>query len=442
MVPLISAGGGEDTTPPAVPTGLTPTAGVGNVSLTWTHADPGDVANYNVRYRCPSGSGGYTIWSSPASPSALVTGLTAGTECDFSVNAEDAAGNPSAYTADVQSTPIEGSLVYTPNIVDTGTDHMYFNSSEIGCTRSGTVAADVVGCDDFQDGDWYRCGSGDVDANGGDFTTQDGWWGSVFTNYGGSGCQWTPSDGDGPKYYGAAVSGLADGLGGTQYAAKIGPYVGTDDHYGLHDFYPGGASYDDIWLRVYIRVSSDYDFGFRKVLSFNNEPAAQGPQIKIGGFGSGEGDGRMYICPTYDCTLDYWNPQRPDGYNGAYLRANLPTQAAAVDLDLDAPANKDQWVFLEVHIGMESAPGVQDGVYEYWSDLCGSGPEPTCSGIPTKRAYYDNVRWRNPGDTDGGLESVMFEAFANPGDVGTYQYWAFYRASTSGPIGFLVLPNE
>lgn len=96
---------GGDVTPPAAPTGLTPTAGDSQVSLAWSHASPGDVDEFVVEYRCPSGSGSYTEDARPTSTSEIVLGLTNGVECDFRVAAEDAANNLSAYAGPVQETP-------------------------------------------------------------------------------------------------------------------------------------------------------------------------------------------------------------------------------------------------------------------------------------------------------------------------------------------------
>lgn len=92
-------------TPPAAPTGLAPTAGDGQVSLAWSHPAPGDVDEYVVEFRCPSGSGSYTEDARPTSSSEIVSGLTNGVECDFRVAAEDAANNLSAWAGPVQATP-------------------------------------------------------------------------------------------------------------------------------------------------------------------------------------------------------------------------------------------------------------------------------------------------------------------------------------------------
>lgn len=100
-----------DTTPPAVPTSLGATAGDTQVSLSWSHSSPGDVDEYVVEYRCPSGSGSYTEDARPTTASEIVTGLTNGVECDFQVAAEDTANNRSAYTSAVQSTPTGETLV-------------------------------------------------------------------------------------------------------------------------------------------------------------------------------------------------------------------------------------------------------------------------------------------------------------------------------------------
>lgn len=103
------------------PTGLTPTAGDAQVALAWSHASPGDVAEYVVEYRCPSGSGSYTEDARPTSSSEIVSGLTNGVECDFRVAAEDAANNLSAWAGPVQATPeAAGALLRLEDSADWG----------------------------------------------------------------------------------------------------------------------------------------------------------------------------------------------------------------------------------------------------------------------------------------------------------------------------------
>ena len=92
-----------DVTPPAVPIGVSVLVYAGpSAQVIWSHTVPGDVDHTLVRYRCPSGSGGYTVVSVLTPTTfAAITGLTAGVNCDFAAAAVDAAGNTSAYTTDL-----------------------------------------------------------------------------------------------------------------------------------------------------------------------------------------------------------------------------------------------------------------------------------------------------------------------------------------------------
>ncbi|MFJ4005099.1 cellulase family glycosylhydrolase [Streptomyces sp. NPDC090023] len=90
------SGGGDDTTAPSVPTGLTVTgATASSVSLSWSaSADDTGVAGYDV-YRGTTKAGWVT------GTSFTDTGLTAGTSYGYTLRARDAAGNTSAASASV-----------------------------------------------------------------------------------------------------------------------------------------------------------------------------------------------------------------------------------------------------------------------------------------------------------------------------------------------------
>ena len=91
-----------DTTPPPVPTGLTATAGNGQVVLSWTAVNAPDLAGYTV-YR--STSGATAIETNTTATTLTVTGLTNGTEYFFTVVSYDTVGNKSAKSNEVAATP-------------------------------------------------------------------------------------------------------------------------------------------------------------------------------------------------------------------------------------------------------------------------------------------------------------------------------------------------
>ena len=94
-----STGGGGN--PPGPPTGLAATAGVQQVSLSWTASS--GATSYNVK-RGTAHGGPYTTISSPSAPSYTDTGLTAGTTYFYVVSAVNANGE-SGNSAEVSAVP-------------------------------------------------------------------------------------------------------------------------------------------------------------------------------------------------------------------------------------------------------------------------------------------------------------------------------------------------
>lgn len=115
-------------TVPGAPTGLTATAGVTQVVLSWAApASNGGSAltDYVVQYRTPNGSGGWSTFSHSASTTtgATVTGLTGGSVYGFQVAAVNAIGT-SAFTSEATATPTAAGLPVTSGLVvrlDSGT---------------------------------------------------------------------------------------------------------------------------------------------------------------------------------------------------------------------------------------------------------------------------------------------------------------------------------
>lgn len=98
-----------DTTPPAVPAGLSATAGNGLVSLDWNNNGEPDLSGYHV-YRATTSGGPYTKrTTSPITTSAYQdTPATNGTTYHYVVSAIDVTGNESGFSAQASATPQGG----------------------------------------------------------------------------------------------------------------------------------------------------------------------------------------------------------------------------------------------------------------------------------------------------------------------------------------------
>ena len=98
---------GGDTTPPEMPTSLTPGTPTANeIALTWNAVS--DAASYEICVaQTPGGCTPFTVTASPTSASYTATGLDDGLTYYFSVRAKDAAGNTSAATAEVSATTLD-----------------------------------------------------------------------------------------------------------------------------------------------------------------------------------------------------------------------------------------------------------------------------------------------------------------------------------------------
>jgi subtilisin family serine protease/fibronectin type 3 domain-containing protein len=103
-----------DTTAPAAPTGLTASAGDGEVALDWADNTEADVAGYRVYRRNADG----TTWSwlATVGTSAYThAGLTNGTAHSYRVTAHDATGNESAPSTEASATPADRTPPSSPS---------------------------------------------------------------------------------------------------------------------------------------------------------------------------------------------------------------------------------------------------------------------------------------------------------------------------------------
>ena len=98
-----------DTTPPAVPTGLSATAGDGAVSLTWSANSESDFAKYKLYMD------GELLDGNIATNGYTAVGLAKGTSYAFTVTAVDTSGNESAHSASVSAVPVDAVAPSAPS---------------------------------------------------------------------------------------------------------------------------------------------------------------------------------------------------------------------------------------------------------------------------------------------------------------------------------------
>lgn len=104
--------------PPAVPTGLTATAGDSEVALKWNANSENNLKGYNVEYKPASASN----WNSTyvTSNSCTISGLTNGVEYIFKVNAVNNSNIASSYSSEVRATPAASTVAVTGVELDKG----------------------------------------------------------------------------------------------------------------------------------------------------------------------------------------------------------------------------------------------------------------------------------------------------------------------------------
>lgn len=142
-----SGTGGGDTTPPAGPTNLSATGGVGFVELAWSTNTESDLAGYNV-YRANSSGGNFTKLNvSLVNTSAYSdNNVSASTSYFYKVSAVDNSGNESVLSSEVSATTESGGTT-SPGVVWINEIHYDNVSSDINesVEIAGTQGTDLSG---------------------------------------------------------------------------------------------------------------------------------------------------------------------------------------------------------------------------------------------------------------------------------------------------------
>ncbi len=94
-----------DSTPPATPTGLSPTAGNGQVVLNWNANTETDLASYKVYRGTTSGNLSVITTVTQPSTSHTDTTVTNGTTYFYAITALDDSNNESPKSSEVSATP-------------------------------------------------------------------------------------------------------------------------------------------------------------------------------------------------------------------------------------------------------------------------------------------------------------------------------------------------
>lgn len=293
--------------------------------------------------------------------------------------------------------------------------HPYFNSSEPGCDGSDPS---VLLCDDFDDGDWARSNCDFPTGNNGpSYEPNDGWCMNIYYhNANGTTTNGTLGNGFNPPVVpGYAVCSGA-GAAGTSCAATSGPRTtpnpASEGMMGKHGF-AGGREVDELWLRLYFKHLPDYVGGHEKMFDLiMSKDAPPIMALSFNYFGSGS-----------HCAIPYLH--QDDGVSGKADGWMCPNVGA------DLKMGNGKWYYVEYHYRLNT-PGAYDGVFEMWMDDCGAAG--VCSGSPTLRTRYLNVKYRDSDEGQYRMGGFWLENWANKGSVGTTYYDQIVIATR--PIGF------
>jgi hypothetical protein len=312
--------------------------------------------------------------------------------------------------------------------VSLATAHPYLNSSEPGCDGSDP---NVVLCDDFERGSWATSFDDDqAPANAGWYLSPIGSNGSLPYVICGTGSR-DGGQATGPGAVGTnctayTISTFNDTNGGNAIRGEHG-YGPNPDLSGT----VGASTYNELYFRFYVKTSTGFQWPFaagQKIISHGIANVGAGG-IDIAG--APTRNSTFEACPIYDCgTLNFANPQntKPGCLAGAYLCQNVGTL-------FDLAGLQNHWIFIEGHIKLNTFTGTtpnQDGIWEMWLSDCGVNGL-GCTGTPTLRARFTNVRWVN---NNNQLGKFFFDFWGNPAVGGTF-YWDQLKVSRVGPIGFM-----
>jgi hypothetical protein len=257
---------------------------------------------------------------------------------------------------------------------------MNLNSSEPACDGSD---ANVLLCDDFEDGDWYGKNCDAANASGGLLQT-DGWCGTIYFPI-------TP--------LGAAECG-AKGVAGTNCAATSGYLDGHSGNGNMADHgFVGGQKVQEFYARWYYKASPGFAWSGQKVVTINEQVGSGG--IFWGGFG--------FNCGSSGPSTN--SPRISMGEQGS----DCPTQNVGNDIQVQS----GRWYAFQIHVKLNT-PGRSDGISEFYIDDCGTNGL-ACTGTPTVRHRRTGVNWGKtaPGSTgtytDGGVGALWFENWSNGG---------------------------
>jgi chitodextrinase len=146
-----------DNTAPAVPSGVTATAGDGTVTVDFgggaSAAAATDLAGYDVRMKATSS----TTWGAPVattSTSRTFTGLANGTSYDFAVRSRDDLGNTSGWSTTVSATPTVSTGDTQPPTTPAGFSYTRTRTSVQVCWNPSSDNVGVAGYWVSLNGSW------------------------------------------------------------------------------------------------------------------------------------------------------------------------------------------------------------------------------------------------------------------------------------------------
>lgn len=210
--------------------------------------------------------------------------------------------------------------------------------------------------------------------------------------------------------------GVAGGCGaysGKRYGMDV-PTTNQTPAMGMHDFKQGVSEF---YLRFYVRFTAFHKFGgnHKLPMSINNPLNAENLQEGIY-FGNAWTDGTQGSTGT-----EYTFTFQVHGTNATQNQGN--------DLVI---LNDNHWYYIEQHLIMNSS-GSPNGTLEIWINDCGfSG---VCTGVPTLRTRYTNIKWKNAGDSTL-FGSIWLENYVSPGATDGEAFYDQLVVRTQGPIGF------